>query len=60
MQSAQSGAKLNDIPSYVFDLLVTCYLYVDGLEKHQLLVPTSFQWSSRLYLNWLTEVDVTT
>ena len=42
-------------------LLVTCYLYVDRLVKlHQLLTPTSFQWSSSLFLNMLTEVDVTT
>ena len=40
--------------------LLTCYLYVDRLVKlHQLLTPTSFQWSSNLFLNILMEVDVT-
>ena len=46
--------------SYLCYLLLTCYLYVDRLMKlQQLLTPTSFQWLSSLFLNMLTEVDVT-
>ena len=41
--------------------LLICYLHVDRLMKlQQLLTPTSFQWSSSLFLNILKEVDVTT